>query len=438
MKRTRREFVKLIGGAALGAGGFALAGRGTARAQSKTYQNVPTGPLKIGVMTLLGGSGALLGIPGLRGVQICSEKINSEGGILGRKIELHVEEETTPKETVEKFRKLTSQDKVEVVLGLISSANGLAVGPVAEELQQLWLAWDATTEKGVEDQLPGATYSFRAIDNGWGHPAGALRTTRFWPKVKTVAGINNDYSYGRDCWQAYTTCLKKLVPDLKLVLDLWPKYGEMEFSTHIAAIKRANPDLIYCSFWGSDVAAFIKQAHAAGLLKTTKAIIPNGGLVFESLKKDFTPEGIYIGYCCYYPFSQGAWPLNKWFIDVYYKKFKEYPNIEADNAYFTLLSYKAAVEKGYSLLGKWPTKEAIATTLLPGMFVPSISGWRGWTMDRRMFADSIGGLTHHKNPYDFVTVDDLVSPGSDNMYPAGTTWSKWINEWKPNEFWKPV
>ena len=437
MKRTRREFVKLVGGAALGAG-VVLAGRGMAGAQAKTYKNVPTGPLKIGVMTLLGGPGALLGAPGLKGVQICAEKINSEGGILGRKVELHVEEETTPKETVEKFRKLTVQDKVEVVLGLISSANGLAVGPVAEELQQLWLAWDATTEKGVEDQLPDAKYSFRAIDNGWGHPAAALRTIRFWPKIKTVAGINNDYAYGRDCWQAYTTCLKKVVPDLKLVLDLWPKYGEMEFSTHIAVIKKANPDLIYCSFWGSDVAAFIKQAYVTGLFKTTKAVIPNGGLVFESLKKDFTPEGIYIGYCCYYPFSQGAWPLNKWFIDVYYKKFKEFPNIEADNAYFTLQSYKAAVEKGYSLLGKWPTKEEIATTLLPGMFVPSISGWRGWTTDRRMFADSIGGLTRHKNPYDFVTVDDLVSPGSDNMYPAGTTWSKWTNEWKPGEFWKPA
>lgn len=82
-------------------------------------------------------------------MQICAEKINSEGGILGRKVELLMEEETTPKETLEKFKKLTIQEKAEVVLGLISTANGLAVGPAAEELKQLWLSWDATTEKGV-------------------------------------------------------------------------------------------------------------------------------------------------------------------------------------------------------------------------------------------------------------------------------------------------
>lgn len=437
MKSTRREFVKLVGGAALGAG-VVLAGRGMAGAQTKTYKNVPTGPLKVGVMTLLSGPGALLGVPGWKGVQICAGKINSEGGILGRKVELLMEEETTPKETLEKFRKLTIQNKAEVVLGLISTANGLAVGPVAEELKQLWLSWDATTEKGVEEQMPDAKYSFRALDNSWGHTHGALMTIKYWPEVQTVAGINNDYAYGRDCWVGYTTCLKKVLPKVKLVMDLWPKFGEMDFTTHIAAIRRANPDLLYCSFWGADIAALMKQAYAVGLLKTTKVVLPNGGLVFESLKKDFTPEGVSIGYCCYNPFSPRAWPLNRWFIPVYYNRFKEYPNIEADNAYFTLESYKAAVEKGYSLLGRWPTKEEIAATLLPGMFVPSVSGWRGWTTDRRMYGDAIAGLTRHNNPYDFVTVDEIITPGSDNMYPAGSNFQKWINEWKPNEYWKPA
>jgi len=349
-----------------------------------------------------------------------------------------VEEETTPKETLEKFRKLTLQDKVDVFLGLISSANGLAVGPVAEELKQLWLSWDATTEKGVEDQLPNAKYSFRAIDNSWGHTTGALITRKYWPNIRTIAGINNDYAYGRDSWKGYTACLGKVMPDVKPVLDLWPKFGEMEFSTHIAAIKRANPDLVYCSFWGSDVSAFVQQAYVSGLLKTTKLLLSVGGLVYESLKKDFTPEGVGLGYCCYNPFTQRAWPLNKSYIPVYYKRFKEYPTQESDNAYFTLQSYKAAVEKGYNLLGKWPTKEEIATVLMPGMFVPSISGWRGWTTDRRMYADCVVGLTTHKNPYNFVTVYDDVTPGSDNMYPAGTTFNQWISEWKPDELWNPA
>jgi branched-chain amino acid transport system substrate-binding protein len=229
MKKTRREFVKLVGGAALGAG-VLMAGRGKARAQ--VPKGVPAEPVKIGAMPGLTG---VIGVPGTaawRTTQIWTDEVNAAGGILGRKVELHMEEETSAKECVERFRKLTLEKKVDVIVGLMSTGNGLAVGPLAEELGQLWLSWDGTTQKGVEETMPKTKYAFRSIDNEAEAIGGAILTAKYFPKIRTIAGINNDYSYGRDCWEAFQAVLKHFNPNVKAVEALWPKLGETDFTSH--------------------------------------------------------------------------------------------------------------------------------------------------------------------------------------------------------------
>jgi len=429
MEKTRREFVKLVGGAALGAG-IMFAGRGKAEAQAKSLKGVPSEPVKIGVISILTGVGGLVGVDGLHGSEIWLEQTNAAGGILGRKVEFYREEETSPKETVEKFRKLTLQAKVDVITGVISTAVGLAIGPVAEELGQLLVSWDATTQKGVEETMPKPKYMFRSFDNEQDAVAGAIMTAKHFPKIRTVAGINNDYSYGRDCWETYKTVLSILNPNVKFVLDLWPKLGETEFSSHIAAIKKANPDLLMCSFWSGDIPIFVKQAAGAGLFKKIKGCFIACGGIYNYLKKEFTPEGLIMGYSNFYFKTIESWPLSKWFVKRYLEKYKEYPGYESDNAYFTLQAYKAAVEKCYAITGTWPTKEQIAA-VLPGIEVPCPSGYRGYTEDNRQTCHVYQGISTHKNSYDFVTIDPVETfLSSEIMKPAGLTFYEWIKRWK--------
>ena len=47
-----------------------------------------------------------------------------QGGIAGRKIELVIEEESSPKDTIERFSKLVQQEKVDCVQGIISTGVG--------------------------------------------------------------------------------------------------------------------------------------------------------------------------------------------------------------------------------------------------------------------------------------------------------------------------
>ncbi|HME42445.1 MAG TPA: ABC transporter substrate-binding protein [Syntrophorhabdales bacterium] len=430
MEKTRREFVKLVGGAAVGAG-MLLAGRGKAGAQAKPVKGVPSEPVMIGAMPGLSGVIAVPGTAAWRTTQMWVEEVNAAGGILGRKIELSMEEETTAKDCVERFRKLTLEKKCDVIVGLMSTGNGLAVGPLAEELGQLWLAWDATTQKGVEETMPKTKFSFKSTDNEAEAIGGAILTAKFFPNIKTVVGINNDYSYGRDCWDAYQAVLKNFNPNVKFVDALWPKLGETDFTSHIAALKRANADLIMTSFWSGDVPILMKQATAAGLFKRSKACFTTGGGAHYTLKKEFTPEGIILGYNSFYFRWTDTWPLLKKFVNAYYTKYKEYPVYECDHAYFVLQAYKEAVEKCYQILGRWPTKEEIGK-VLSGIQVPSLSGFRGYREDNIMSCNFFMGLTSHKNPYDFVTISEMeVLTPVQIMKPfASAKLYDWIKGWK--------
>jgi branched-chain amino acid transport system substrate-binding protein len=341
-----------------------------------------------------------------------------------------VEEESNPKDTVERYRKLILQDKVEVVVGGISTGVTLALGPVAEDMETPWLAWDGTTQKGVEETMPKPKWAFKSVDNEVEAIAAGMLTPKYFKGIKTIAGINNDYSYGHDCWQSYQAVLKKLGVDAKPVVELFPKLGVTDFTSHIATIQQAKPDLLMTSFWSGDATILMKQAAAVGLFKNMKAVFTTGGGVHDSLKKEFTPEGILLGYNSMYFDDPRGSALLKQFVREHKAKFNEYPAYECDHAYFCVESYKAAVEKAYAAAKQWPTKAQVVKAL-EGIEVESLSGKRSWREDHVQMCNFFQGITTHKNAYDFATIDPIeVVSTKQAMKPAGTKLFDWINSWK--------
>ena len=422
MRTTRRQFLKISGAAAV-AGATVRLHQAPALAQA--------GPVKIGVLAAKAGVTAPVGESGLRGTQWAVERINAAGGILGRKVELVVEEESNPKDTVERFRKLVLQANVDVVTGVVSTGVGLAIGPAAEEEKRLLLMWDGTTQKGVEETMPKPRYAFRSVDNEAEAVMASILTARhFKGKVKTVAGINNDYSYGRDNWAAFLAIMKKFNMNVTPVAELWPKLGETSFTSHVATLQQAKPDLIFCSFWSGDAPILLKQAHAAGLTASTRLVMTTAGGVHEQLKKAFTPEGMILGYNSLYFEDPKASALSKEFTRWHQEKFKEWPNYESDHGYFTVVAYKAAVEKAAKAAGgKWPTVEQVAEAL-EGIEVESLSGKRGYRPDHIMEATYFQGISTHKNKHDFVTLESVEAMSTKRIQkPTGLGLYDWINSW---------
>src|SRR5436309_245431 len=261
MKLSRRDFSKLAAsGLAIGAAQAVFA---PALAQHK--------PLRIGIIAPRSGAAGTAGECGIRAVQWATERMNKEGGIAGRKFELVIEEETNPKDTIERLRRLILQEKVDAIHGLISTGVSLGVAPVAEEEQALTVMWDGTTQDGVKEMMPNSKYVFRSTDNECEAVMGSLLAIKhFKGKFKRVAGINPDNSYGRNNWEAFRQILARYGVEAEYVAEQWPKVGTMDLPSHVAALNAAKPALIFSSMLFADLPVFMKQGHAAGLFNNVK------------------------------------------------------------------------------------------------------------------------------------------------------------------------
>ena len=118
-------------------------------------------PIKIGIVTFLSGPAAgPFGVPAKIAADAIVESLNAGNvphpynsiGFSGRKIELvYVDEAGGASKQVTEFRNLVSRQKVDFIIGYISSGDCLAIPPVADELKTLTVLMDCGTPRVFEE-----------------------------------------------------------------------------------------------------------------------------------------------------------------------------------------------------------------------------------------------------------------------------------------------
>jgi branched-chain amino acid transport system substrate-binding protein len=111
--------------------------------------------VRIGLDNPLTGTYAALGKNELVGCQIALDEINAKGGVLGRPVELLVEDSSSGDAgtAVQKARKLIEGGKVDFLLGNINSALSLAVAQVSNEKGVLHIV-PRPHRRGHRQELP--------------------------------------------------------------------------------------------------------------------------------------------------------------------------------------------------------------------------------------------------------------------------------------------
>jgi branched-chain amino acid transport system substrate-binding protein len=119
-------FVNLRRGALLAAG--LLVGLfGSAQAQE---------PIRIGAFLSVTGGASFLGDPEQKTLEMVVERINAQGGVLGRKLQLVSYDDGGDAEKARTFTKrLLEQDKVDVIVGGSTTGTTMAAVPLVEEAQ---------------------------------------------------------------------------------------------------------------------------------------------------------------------------------------------------------------------------------------------------------------------------------------------------------------
>ena len=100
-----------------------------------------TTSIKLGVITDITGPLSFLGIANANVAKMVINDINSRGGLLGRQIDLYLEDSATTDSVAEaKARKLVQQDQVDVIFGGIYSSTRQAIkGPAVVEGRKLYI-----------------------------------------------------------------------------------------------------------------------------------------------------------------------------------------------------------------------------------------------------------------------------------------------------------
>src|SRR4051812_26524560 len=290
-------------------------------------------PLRIGVITFLSGPAAgPFGVPAKNASDLLAEALNKGGmipgyekkGFGGRPIEVvYVDEAGGPTKVVTEYRNLIARQNVDMVIGVISSGDCLAVAPIAEELKKFTILFDCATNRIFEEA--SYRYVFRTTTMATQENVAAARyIVENYPNLKRFSGINPNYAWGQDAWADFTESLKIIRPVAEISTNVTPKLGAGQYNTEVSALLGSESEIIQNSLWGGDLEAFILQASPRGLMSKMPNIMITGETVLERLGADL-PDGTMIG--ARGPNGPFAPPtaLNKWFRTAFKDRFSVSP-----------------------------------------------------------------------------------------------------------------
>ncbi|ODU99511.1 MAG: ABC transporter substrate-binding protein [Rubrivivax sp. SCN 70-15] len=220
--------------------------------------------VKIGLDNPLTGTFAAVGKNELIGCQHALEQINAKGGILGRQVELLVEDSTSGDAgtAVQKARKLIERDKVDFLLGNVNSALALAMAQVSNEKGVLHVV-----PGGHTDAITGASCHWNVfrICNTTQTEANAVTPSLIKNGGKKWYYITPDYAFGHTLQAGLEKACAK-AGGTKVGGDLTP-LGTTDFSSYLIKAQAAKPDVIILLPQGDDMINVIKQAVQFGLDK---------------------------------------------------------------------------------------------------------------------------------------------------------------------------
>ena len=282
-------------------------------------------------------------------LQLAIDEINGKGGVLGRKLQLAVEDETMdPQQGVAAIKKLTADEHVDVLIGGYNSGVTLAQEPHIADAKTIYL--------GIGSASPSITdfvgknykrfkYMFRV------NPINAVRqadqlTGFVTGKVKGDLGFNTIAIIGENAkWvQDLTPVLKEGVEKGGVKVAMLELFDPdmSDFSPLLAKVKESGAQylVVILSHANSDV--FVKQWYDA------KFPLPIGGIDVKSQDPDFfqriggksISETVSLGIL-----AEPLTPKTMPFWNAFVERYKRPPVYTAPGAYDALHLYAEAVER---------------------------------------------------------------------------------------------
>lgn len=332
--RSRR---RVLGGSMLVLAAGLLAGTAV-QAQDK--------PVKIGVTTPIQ---LQVGRDTQEAIKIAMDEINAKGGVRGRKLEMTVADETeNPEAGINAIKKLTADEKVDVLIGGYTSGVTLAQLPHISAAKTIYLGVGAASPAitaAVKKDYERNKYIFRTGPINAAHQARGL-VDFISGLVIGELGLKKIAIVGENAkWvQDLVPILKKGAADVGADVRITELFdaSTSDFSPLLSKVKSSEAQymIVILSHGSSDT--FAKQWHDA------RFPVPYGGIDVKSMDGDFfdrvggkSISQIAANFAVRAPLSPKTIP----FFDEFKKRTGRVPVYTAYGAYDSVYAYAAAVER---------------------------------------------------------------------------------------------
>ena len=274
-------------------------------------------PIKIGLMAESTGPNAEAGVYQINGAKMALEEINKAGGVLGRPLELRIEDnQSTNPGSVLAVSKLTSGGDLSALIGSVRSTQIQAVAPTV-------------MKAGLPMMIGGTDYGLTHSGNPWifrarpndGYSAKVIADYGVNTlKLKKWAIVHSTDAFGNGGKNNLTESLKGM--GITPVSVQGFTSNSQDFTPIVLAIKQSGADVVSSYIANStDVGIFAKQLRQLGV----KAEWVGSPSVSTDTAMKLAGEALYGTYSIA-DFAVGSSPE----AEAYAKKYKEKYNLEAD------------------------------------------------------------------------------------------------------------
>lgn len=363
----------------------------------------PSGdPIKIGQPYNLTGGYASLDNPASQGSALAADEINAAGGILGRPVELIVEDGKSDVPTLSSIaKKLIEEDKVVAMVGLTDTSYMKAAGPVAQENQIPFLDVGGTAP--IITSIGDYVFMLPFGDNVQAAAAAEYVNEKGWKSTAMLVDEAMDYTkylakYFEERFTAEDiggTVLSRLAYNS----------GDSDFSAQLTEFKNLDPqpDFLFISANPNEIGTIVKQARDLGL---SQPIVGGDGYDTPLLAELAGPVND-----VYFTTHQGIYddtPESAAFIAAYTEKFGSAPeNVFAALGYDGVRLMADAMERAGTTDGP-AVRDALAAT----QDFKGVTGTISYAEGSRIPSKSVAliQVVDGKNTLLDIVVPDTVPP----------------------------
>lgn len=215
-------------------------------------------PIKLGTVAALEGPLANTGMDAHRQLQLLLEQIDYKAG--GRPIEWIKESSNgQPDVALARARKLIEQDRVDIVLGPLSGAEGIAIRDYSRTVPNRTFVNGSSGAADTTLRNPSSNF-FRFSMDGTQWVAGLGEHVKNVMKVDEVTVMASDYAFAYAQVFGFSLQYTKAGGRINYI---WSPFGTSDYSSLISRIP-ASSGAIFAAYGGSDSLAFLTQYAQAG------------------------------------------------------------------------------------------------------------------------------------------------------------------------------